>query len=181
MQQFRMSRVLGTAVLSLGVLALGGCLGDDDPVDPQVTDGDVIAVALMLNSEMVSIAELAETRAEAQAVIDFGADLDATHTASGEALADMDITPRQSNVSAFLSQQEALIRNELTPLTGATFDSEWIDVQVELHEQGIDIIENVLMPEVEDATLEAELQSMLSTFEANLIVAQGIQGGLGGT
>lgn len=179
MSQFQMSRVLKSAVLSLGVLALGGCLGDDDPVDPQVTDGDLVAVALMLNSEMVTIAELAETRAEAQAVIDFGADLTAAHTASGEAFADLDITPRQNNVSAFLSQQEAVLRNDLTPLDGAAFDSDWIDVQVELHEQGIDIIENVLLPEVEDATLEAELQALLSTFEANLVVAQGIQADLG--
>jgi predicted outer membrane protein len=179
MQQFRIRRVFGTAVLALSALALTGCLGDSDPVEFEVTDGDVIGVGIRMTQQHYTLASLAEDESENTDVRALADSIAVHNEAQFAAFDSLDIAGRESNISQLIAQQTVEFRNELLTLVGEDFDQELIDLLVDLHEQNIDLIDDQLLTNVESPELEAEIEALRATLVADLAELVALQAELG--
>src|SRR5690606_9130368 len=133
-----------------------------------VTDGDLILVGVRMTQQTFTIAGLAEDDSENADILALADSIAAHHQAQFEAFDDLDITGRESNISQGLIIQTNEIGNRLALFAGEDFDREFLEELITIHEQNIDIIDDTLLPDVEDVNLEAELQALRAILVADL-------------
>jgi putative membrane protein len=177
MQSFRIRPLLSMLVLSAGVLVLAAC-GDDEPTGLEVQDGHVVGVAFELNSAIVTMSETAETRTETAAVLDLAATLITEHTASNTAFVAIGISPIGTDLGATIELEAADEVNALEQLSGDAFDDQYVQLMIGLHEYALEVLDELLIPDAEDADLRAELQDMRATIVAHLAAAEQVQADL---
>lgn len=175
MQHSRTRRAFGTAILAVSALAMTACLGDSDPVEFEITDGDLIGVGVRMTQQTYTIASLAEDDSDNADVQALGDSIAAHHQTQFEAFGDLGITTRETNISAGLTAQTNEIVNDLRLVTGTDFDEQFIARLIEIHEQNIEIINETLLPEVGDAGLEAELLALRAILTADLVELQNLE------
>jgi len=177
MRQLRIGRIVGTAVLALGALATTGCLGDSDPVDVELTDVHVVGVAIRLTQQFTAIPALGEGSAN-EDLLALTDSMIAHHEAHLDALVDLGLSPRATDLSEFLAQQIVQAQNILAPLQGEEHDAELLEILEILHENALDYIDEQLLPTVQGAELEAELNAMFDTISADLVEIRNVQAGI---
>lgn len=175
MQHSRIRRAFGTAVLAVSALAMTGCLGDSDPVEYEITDGDLIGVGVRMTQQTYTIALVATEDSETDDVLALADSIATHHEAQFEAFGDLDMTGRENSITQGLSAQTSAIINDLRLVAGADFDERFLAAMIEIHEQNIDIIDETLLPEVEDTNLEAELQALRAILVADLFELESLQ------
>ena len=174
MQQLRIGRVVGMAMLAFGALATTGCLGDSSPTDVDITDEHVFAVGVRISQQLYNVALFAEDSENAD-ILALADSIAAHQEAQFDAFFDLGLTARESDLSQYILGRTNQLRNYLSVMTGEEFDRNFIDAQITLHEDAIGYIDDDLLPIVEDADLEAELYELRGILTADLISAQAIQ------
>ncbi len=178
MQQFRIGRALSTTVLALSAMAMSACLGDSDPVELEVTDGDLIGVAIRMNEQHFTLATFAEDSGNAD-LLALADSMAAHHHAQFAAFDSLGITARETDLSQGLRFQTSDIANRLAVYTGVDFDQQLVDEVIDVHEQNILIIDDTLLPEVENADLDAELRALRAILVADLFEFEALQAEIG--
>lgn len=142
-------------------------------------DGEIFAIESALNNGEITIAEVARKNARSQQVKDFAAMMITQHRDAqnkAKALAQKaKITAQDDDVSNKLKTEGDGVVADIKTKKGAEFDKAYIDSQVKMHTEGLDIIDNQLLPSVKNGDFKDHLNTVRQHVEAHLSKAQDIQ------
>jgi putative membrane protein len=85
------------------------------------------------------------------------------------------VTPKDNAVSQKLNADAEKTKKNLQSKTGAAFDKAYMDNEVAYHKAVISTVENVLIPQAQNAELKQLLQNVLPTLKAHLEHAEMVQ------
>jgi putative membrane protein len=169
---------------------------DDDDIDNPIstfaptepndggvhTDGQVVDAMITANSGEVAEGALAQSRASNLKVRNFGTLMVTDHTAAGQALGQLasaqGITPEPNEVSNALKAESDATSTQLQGLSGASFDTAYIDAQVTEHTSLLSMLDNVLIPTAQNPVLATELNRERTIVNEHLNQAKQIQASL---
>lgn len=156
------------------------------PTEPaaqaRLTDAQIVKITDTVNTGEVEQAKLAKQRAKNPAVKKFAAQMITQHTnAKQQGLKlskQTDLTPQESAVSAELASKGTKTLEALKAADAESFDREYIDSQVEQHQEVLDQLDSHLIPEATNPELKAGLQKDRAMVEMHLKDAKQIQDSL---
>lgn len=161
----------------------GGAGGSGDGGVGDLTDGQVGSLAQTANRGEVDQAEAARAKLENADVQAFAAMMIADH---GQAADQLDALLLDEGIVPMTSEEEQLLRegsdeNVATlEAAAAPADATYVQTQVAAHTQVLTLIEEKLLPEVQNDALEEFLQTMREAVEMHLQEAEALQDGLDG-
>jgi putative membrane protein len=145
-----------------------------------LSDEQIAAVANAANSGEIDQAHVAERKAHDARVKQFAKMMVAHHTKAKEQqatlLKKLNVTETENPKSDEMRDHSQKLVASLEAATGPQFDRAYIDLQVNEHEQVLDTIDNVLIPNAKHAELKAALQKFRPQVAAHLQMARDIQG-----
>jgi putative membrane protein len=169
-------RMIGFAMaMALGLAAAAQAAG---PTDPQIA-----AIVVAANQVDIDAGKLAVKMSHTKDVRDFAQRMITDHTGVNKSAVDLvtklKVTPEDNPTSQSLkSGGEENLKN-LKTLTGAAFDKAYVDHEVVYHEQVLEAVDKVLIPNAANAELKALLVQVRPAFVAHLEHAKRIQTSLG--
>jgi putative membrane protein len=126
--------------------------------------------------------KLAQSKAKDAKVKRFAGHLVTDHESAnkkGDALVKkLNLTPSANSVSNRLSSDASQSMDSLKGHSGSDFDKSYIDEQIKLHQDVLDIIDNKLLPNAKNAELKSEIQAVRPKIEQHLKEAREIQASL---
>lgn len=171
-------RMIGFALaISLGLAATVAQAAG--PTDPQIA-----AIVVTANQVDIDAGKLATKKSHKKEVQEFAKRMITDHTGVNKSAVDLvtklKVTPEDNPTSQSLKAGgEANLKN-LKTLKGAAFDKAYVDHEVAYHEQVLDAVDKVLIPNATNAELKALLVQVRPAFVAHLEHAKRIQASLGG-
>lgn len=151
------------------------------PAAPDYTDAQIAHIAVTANSVDSTAGEQALKKASNSEVKGFARTMIRDHGAANKlatALATkLSLTPEDNEKSRALEAGYDQSQAELNAatLTGAAFDKAYIDHEVAYHQAVLDALDNVLIPQADNAELKALLQQIRPNVAQHLVMAQKIQ------
>jgi len=148
------------------------------------TDAQIAAIVVSANQVDIDAGKFAESKSHNKEVQEFAKRMVTDHTGVNKSAVDLvtrlNVTPEDNPTSQSLkSGGEENLKN-LKTLTGAAFDKAYIDHEVAYHEQVLNAVDKVLIPNARNAELKALLVQVRPAFVAHLEHAKHIQASLGG-
>jgi putative membrane protein len=147
------------------------------------TDAQIAHIVVTANQVDIDAGKVAETKGRRQDVRAFGKQMVTDHSGvNKEAVAlvtRLKVTPEDNPTSESLKKGGEANLEHLKALKGAAFDRAYVDHEVAYHEQVLDAIDKVLIPNAKNAELKALLVEVRPAFVAHLERAKMIQGELG--
>jgi predicted outer membrane protein len=147
----------------------------DAPLAP-LSDGQVAAIMIEANGGEVLAAGVASSKSMNPAVLDFAAMMTTDHNAANARLVAIlqstHIAAEDSDQRRTLSMQADLTLNGLWAAPLPTFDTTYVQSQVEMHMMVLALLRDVLIPTTQNAQLRAELQMEQTAVTAHLQHAQ---------
>ena len=161
------------------LLALGAnAFAADAPSDAQIAH-----IVFTANQVDVDAGKLAERRAASADVKTFGKQMVTDHTGvNGQAAAlakKLGVTPEDNPTSRSLKEGGDRNVAHLKTLKGAAFDRAYVDHEVAYHEQVLQAIDQVLVPNAKNAELRALIVKVRPAIDAHLQHARMMQAKLG--
>jgi putative membrane protein len=169
-------RMIGFAMaMSLGLAATAA----QGPTDPQIA-----AIVVTANQVDIDAGKLAASKSHTKDIREFAQRMITDHTGVNKSAVDLvtklKVTPEDNPTSQSLkSGGEENLKN-LKTLKGAAFDKAYIDHEVAYHEQVLNAVDKVLIPNAANAELKALLVQVRPAFVAHLEHAKRIQASLAG-
>jgi putative membrane protein len=170
-------RMIGIAMaMSLGLAATAA--QTEGPTDPQNA-----AIVVTANQVDIDAGKLAAAKSQTKDIRDFAQRMITDHTGVNKSAVDLvtklKVTPQDNPTSQSLkSGGEENLKN-LKTLKGAAFDKAYIDHEVAYHEQVLNAVDTVLIPNATNAELKALLVQVRPAFVAHLEHAKRIQASIG--
>lgn len=165
---------LRTSLVSIAVL-LAGCIHVNTD-RPEFTDPEVAMVMRVANLAEVREGELAREKAAEPAVRDFATMMVNDHsTASSKTEAELskrEIVSEDSPLSRQLDAESGAATDRLRGLTGRAFDRAYIDRQVQVHQNLLNLIDTKLMPVTKKKVVKEQLTAMRKAVQEHLAKAQ---------
>ena len=141
----------------------------------RVPDANTAAILLTSHNADLAAARIATTRARHRDVKLLARNLVTDHSSMSATLSrlvdDIDLTPREDDVSRLLRDQSAARRDTLRTLSGQAFDSAYVESEVRFHQEMLVAIDRVFLPSVRSARLREYLTMMRPTISAHLALA----------
>lgn len=145
------------------------------------TDAQIVGIVLAADQIDVDYGTIALAKSKNKAVREFAQLMITDHSAvqkSVMALAGkLGVTGADSPTSVGLTQGAVAITAKLKSLSGAAFDTFYIDNEVSYHKTVTDAVEAVLIPSAKNGELKAALESAKPLFLAHLAHARMVQAG----
>ena len=133
-----------------------------------LSDADILAVFIASNAGEIVTSQAvlaggqsADVRQYAQRMID-------AHTAVNERARALRIAPRDNAVSASMTQNATAKAAQIGSMSGAAKDMAYVETQVVLHGNTLDMLTNVLIPNARDPQLKALMTETRPDVEAHL-------------
>jgi putative membrane protein len=149
-----------------------------------VNDAQIASIVVTANQVDIDAGKLASTMAKRREVKQFGALMVTDHTGVNKAAVDLvtklKVTPEDNPTSQSLKSAGAENVSHLKTLKGDAFDKAYVDHEVAYHQQVIDAVDKVLIPNASNAELKALLVKTRPAFVAHLEHAKQVQAGLVG-
>jgi putative membrane protein len=146
-------------------------------------DAQIAHIVVTANQVDIDAGKLAEKKATSADVKSFGKMMVTDHSGVNKqavALATkLGVKPEDNPTSQSLKQGGEDNVKHLKTLKGAAFDKAYIDHEVAYHQQVLDAIDKVLVPNAKNAELKALIVKVRPAFVAHLEHAQQIQSKLG--
>ncbi len=147
--------------------------------NPELSDPEVASVAVVANQIDIDHAKIAKERSKDPKVLQFAQTMASDHQAViDQAVAlvqKLGVTPQDNAVSKKLLADAATTDKMLRTKSGVAFDKAYIDNEVAYHKAVIGAVENLLIPESENAELKELLQSIVPALKTHLEHAQMLQ------
>ncbi len=176
---------------AVGMLIAGACSDDNNNngtqfggIDGAVGDGgvsnqaQVLAVVMEANTGEASLGQLALGRTQGANARQFAMRMVDEHTAANQRLNTLatriGLTPEDNDLRRQLNAQTQQVAAALNVEPVATFDRAYLQSQVTMHTQVLDLLDKQLLPAVQNGDLRAELTSMRATVADHLAAAQGL-------
>ena len=165
-------------------IAAGGAFAQGAaPVAAGPTDPQVAHIVVTANQVDIDAGKLAESKGHSKDVKAFGKQMVTDHSGvNKQAVAlvtKLKVTPEDNPTSESLKKGGEDNLKNLKSLKGAAFDKAYIDHEVAYHEQVLDAIDKVLIPNAKNEELKALLVKVRPAFVAHLEHAKTIQAKLG--
>jgi putative membrane protein len=179
------SRPLATAA----ALALVGALASPSQASAAQaaappSDAEIAHIVVTANQVDIDAGELAKSRTSSKEVKEFAQRMVIDHTAANRSAADLakklSLTPKDNPTSQSLAQGGEANRAALSKLTGAAFDRAYVDHEVTYHQQVLDAIDQVLLPNAKNPELKALITSVRPVIASHLQHAKLVQTQLAG-
>lgn len=146
---------------------------------PKLSDPEIASVAVTANKIDVNYALIAQQKSKDKAVLEFAKAMKDDHNAVIKMATDLakklGVTPQTNAVTKSLLSGEKTITKELKAKSGIAFNKAYINNEVSYHEAVINTVENVLIPEAQNAELKGLLVKVLPTLKAHLEHAKMVQ------
>jgi putative membrane protein len=150
------------------------------PTDPQIA-----AIVVTANQVDIDAGALAAERASHPDVKKFGQLMVTDHSnvnkAAAELVARLKMTPEASPTSRSLQAGGDKNLAQLKALSGPAFDRAYVDHEIAYHQQVLDAVDTVLIPNAANAELKALLVKVRPAFAAHLEHAKQVRKALGGS
>jgi putative membrane protein len=147
------------------------------PTDPQIA-----GIVVTANQIDIDAGKLAKSRSKRKDVQDFAQQMITDHSAvnqqAGALAKKLGVKPADSDTSNSLKKAAAQTAQKLKGLKGAEFDKAYVDNEVAYHQQVLDAIDKVLIPNAQNAELKALITKVRPAFVAHLEHAKHLQGSL---
>jgi putative membrane protein len=144
-----------------------------------LSDGEIAAIESAANTGEIQMAELAKKQGTSPVVKDFATMMITHHKDADGKLKTIvkkqNITIKEDDTSNKLKADVTTMTTELRSKKGKEFDKAYIDDQVKAHTDVLDIIENQMMPSVQNGDLKAHLADVHRTVADHLQKAQDAQ------
>ena len=144
------------------------------PTDPQIAH-----IVVTANQVDIDAGKLAESKGHSKEVRDFGKMMVTDHSGvNKQAVAlvtKLNVKPQDNPTSESLKKGGEENLAKLKGLKGAAFDKAYIDHEVAYHEQVIDAVDKVLLPNAKNEELKALIVKVRPAFVAHLEHAKTIQ------
>lgn len=155
------------------------------PSTPAVSDANIAAIVVAANQADIDNGKQAQTMTKDPTVKAFAKEMITDHTSSNEqakALAGkLNLTPEDDDTSRQMKAQQDSIRSSLKDKKGAEFNKAYIDNEVAVHQAVLDALDNMLIPNAQNAELKQLLTNTRPVIAQHLDHAKLIQTKLGGT
>lgn len=146
---------------------------------PQLSDAEIASVAVTANQIDIDYAALAKERSNNADILKFAETMANDHNAViGQAVAlvqKLGVTPEDNAISQQLQSDAAKTMDTLRTQSGDAFNKAYIDNEVAYHKAVIAAVEDLLIPEAENAELKELLQNVVPTLKAHLMHAEMVQ------
>jgi putative membrane protein len=146
---------------------------------PKLTDPEIASVAVVANQVDIKAGELAKSKSKDKDVQNFANTMINDHQSvinqAGALVKKLNITPKDNAVSKKLMADAGKTRTMLGAKSGKAFDKAYIENEVAYHEAVISTVENVLIPQAQNAELKQLLQNVMPTLRTHLEHAQMVQ------
>ena len=146
---------------------------------PKLNDAEIASVAVTANQIDIDYAKIAVAKSKNDQVVSFAKTMMADHQAViDQAVAlvtKLKVTPMDNDVSKKLNADAETTRKKLNEKSAKDFDKAYIDNEVSYHKAVISTVENVLIPQAQNAELKALLQKVLPTLKTHLEHAEMVQ------
>jgi putative membrane protein len=162
----------GTGGATAGTGGTGGTPG------AALSDGQIAAVTTAANTGEIQLANLALMRARLPEVRSFAQEMIDMHGAAqarGTALLQtLNIVPVANDVSTQLEQDAQQVATMLQNTPAADFDLAYVQSQVSIHTQVLELFDRVLLPSVTAPALRSELTLVRGDVQRHLMQAQAL-------
>jgi len=146
---------------------------------PKLTDPEIASVAVTANQIDIDAGKFAKEKSKNQEVLKFAETMINDHQAViDQAVAlvkKLNVTPKDNAVSQKMSADAANTKKMLQSKSGKDFDKAYIDNEVSYHKAVIDAVQNVLIPQSQNAELKQLLQNIIPALKAHLEHAEMVQ------
>ncbi|CAN5177656.1 hypothetical protein BH09GEM1_BH09GEM1_40780 [soil metagenome] len=149
------------------------------PGNSKVSQENVVAIILAANNTDLSYARLVPARASNPEVKAFAQRMLTDHTLLNNRVNDIStrdrITAEDNAISLDFRDHSAARRDILRELEGATFDSTYIANEIQYHQELLDAISGVLIPNTKNGELRDFVMSLRPAVSAHLAHAEQIR------
>lgn len=144
-----------------------------------LSDSDISAVIQAANLGEIEMGHLARTSAENESVRELANTLINDHSNANREHMDLvrklNIMPKENDLSRELARDVKDIMSRLRDLKGTDFDREYVHAQVAMHRRVLDLIDDRLLPSVENRDLADHLRTIRPMFLTHLRESERIQ------
>jgi putative membrane protein len=166
-------------------VATGLCLAATVAMAEGPTDAQIASIVVTANQVDIDAGKLAVATSHTKDVKAFGQLMIIDHTGVNKSavalVTKLKVTPEDNPTSQSLKSGGDENLANLKSLKGAAFNKAYIEHEVAYHEQVLDAIDKVLIPNAKNAELKALLIKVRPAFAAHLEHAKMIQSSLGAT
>src|SRR4051812_21833495 len=145
----------------------------------KVTDAQIAAIVVAANQVDIDAGKFAADKTSKAEVKSFAQMMVTDHTSVNKSAVDLvtklKVTPEENDTSRALKAGGEKNLADLRKLHGAAFDKAYVDHEVAYHEQVIQALDTVLVPNAENAELKALLVKVRPAFVAHLEHAKHLQ------
>ena len=146
---------------------------------PELDDGNIVAIVLAANNTDLSYARLVPGRAASAEVKAFAARMTTDHTLLSARAADIalrhGITAEDDATSLDFRDHSAARRDVLRELTGARFDSTYVENEILYHTELLAALDRVLIPRAHNAELKQFVVTLRPAVSAHLAHAEQVR------
>jgi putative membrane protein len=146
-------------------------------------DAQIAAIVVTANQVDIDAGTLAASRTTSPDVKRFAQLMVTDHTGVNKAASDLvtklKVTPEPNDTSKSLQKGGNENLAHLKSLKGGAFDKAYVDHEVAYHQQVLDAVDKVLIPNAQNAELKALLVKVRPAFVAHLEHAKMLQSSLG--
>jgi len=153
------------------------------PATPTLSDAEIASVVVMANAIDAELGELAAERATDEGVREFARTMVRDHNAvnaqAGALVERLGVTPMENDVSRQLRSDADAFRAELEGKSGAEFDRAYMEHEVAYHQAVIDAVDQLLVPQSQNAELKQTITDVRPALVAHLEHARQLSRRLG--
>jgi putative membrane protein len=173
-----MNRAIRLAAFAAASLALGAAHAQGGPTDPQIA-GIVVAA----NQIDIDAGKVAKSKSKNKEVQKFAQRMITDHTAvnkqAGALVKKLGVKPEESDTSKGLKSAAKDTAAKLKKLKGKEYDKAYADNEVAYHQQVLDAIDKVLIPNAKNGELKGLLEKVRPAIAAHLDHAKMMASSLG--
>jgi len=148
-----------------------------------VSDAQIASIVVTANQVDIDAGKLAASKSTNADVKSFGQLMVTDHTSVNKSAVDLvtklKVTPEDNPTSQSLKADGAKNVANLKTLKGAAFDKAYVDREVAYHQQVLDAVDTVLIPNAKNEELKALLVKVRPAFVSHLEHAKQIQASMG--
>ncbi|GEO12253.1 DUF4142 domain-containing protein [Segetibacter aerophilus] len=146
---------------------------------PKLTDPEIASVAVAANQIDITAGEQAKTKSKDKEVQNFANTMINDHRSvikqASDLVKKLNVTPKDNAVSRKLMADANRTRKSLASKSGKAFDKAYVNNEVAYHKAVISTVENVLIPQTQNAELKQLLQNVMPALRTHLEHAQMVQ------
>jgi putative membrane protein len=146
---------------------------------PKLTDPEIASVAVTANQIDINFAKIAKDKSKNADILKFASTMITDHqSVIDQAVAlvkKLGVTPMDNSLSKKLNADAEKTKSSLLGKSGNEFNKAYIDNEVSYHKEVIETVQNVLIPQTQNAELKALLEKVLPILRTHLEHAEMVQ------